>query len=247
MAGGEQVVEQRRVEENVTIQDHEALIQQRSCHPERIHAVGLCVPGVLNIGNPVPTGARARDRPGSRRPPRCRRCPRARSARIWRSTSVTPPDLDQALRRFAGRAVQPRALARRQDDSSHRVPPNRFAAHAADRARRRPEQLHRLATCTARGRAARSRWRRTAPGRRCRRPPPAALQPEACRMRSVACSASPAPTTNAGQSGRQHRLRDALAERQADSAARGGIEDEDRGERRSGSACRSRRRPARTA
>ena len=159
VARGEQVVQEHRVEKHVTIQDHEPLIKQRSCHPERVHAVGLCVPGVLNVGNSVPTGAAdpiglAADDHGDI----------VDAGALEQSDlaldSVMPPDLDQALRRFAGRAVEPRAFARGQNDSSHVLCVPVFAAEAAATAAGRPTGGHaarRPWRYTSRGRAVRSR------------------------------------------------------------------------------------------
>jgi len=135
VAGGEQVVQKDRVKENVTIQYHEPLIQQRSCHPKRVHAVGLGVTGILNIGNTVPTGA-----------PDPFSFASDDHRDVLDASALERLDLPlherdatgfhQALRRFPRRAVQPGAATSGQNNSSHYFPQIRtcFASGVRPRA-----------------------------------------------------------------------------------------------------------------
>ena len=99
------------MEENVTIQHHESLIKQSSCHPEGVHAVRLGIPGVLNVSNRMPTsGSDAiglaahydNDVVHAREPERL-------NLSLEKSQSA---HLDQALRLVTCCAVEPRSLAR---------------------------------------------------------------------------------------------------------------------------------------
>src|SRR5215813_3744276 len=56
MVCNEQVTEQRGMEENVTIEHHEPLIQQSSCRPQRIKAVRFREAAILYIRHTRPAG-----------------------------------------------------------------------------------------------------------------------------------------------------------------------------------------------
>ena len=189
------------MEQNVTIQHHEALVEQSSCRPERIETVGFRKTGILDVRRRAGPQAAGPGRPGSRRRRRCRRCRPARASRICRSSSVRPPAFDETLRLVAGRAVEPGSFACRENDALH-------ASMSPARGRVCAPSVPRSWRCTAAGRGAR-RPRRTARDTAHPRPPP---QPRRT-MRRPACSRRDTNSSAADDQRRPARRPDRLTER----------------------------------